>query len=82
MLTYKIKTFDWLDHDLNYLFLMLSTVILLQLGIDTVPVLVCPLPYLLLLKPAKGVKKSFPLLFHRKDSSNLQVGIRPLLKTL
>ncbi|XP_028799828.1 5-methyltetrahydropteroyltriglutamate--homocysteine methyltransferase 1-like [Neltuma alba] len=32
------------------------------LGIDTVPVLVGPVSYLLLSKPAKGVEKSFPLL--------------------
>ncbi|KAF5751665.1 Cobalamin-independent synthase family protein isoform 1 [Tripterygium wilfordii] len=32
------------------------------LGIDTVPVLVGPVSYLLLSKPAKGVDKSFPLL--------------------
>uniref|UniRef100_A0A2P2LBJ4 5-methyltetrahydropteroyltriglutamate--homocysteine S-methyltransferase n=1 Tax=Rhizophora mucronata TaxID=61149 RepID=A0A2P2LBJ4_RHIMU len=31
-------------------------------GIDTVPVLVGPVSYLLLSKPAKGVEKSFPLL--------------------
>ena len=34
----------------------------LQLGIDTVPVLVGPVSYLLLSKPAKGVHKTFPLL--------------------
>ncbi|MCD7450748.1 hypothetical protein HAX54_008385 [Datura stramonium] len=32
------------------------------LGVDTVPVLVGPVSYLLLSKPAKGVEKSFPLL--------------------
>ncbi|KAJ3674793.1 hypothetical protein LUZ60_005409 [Juncus effusus] len=32
------------------------------LGIETVPVLVGPVTYLLLSKPAKGVEKSFPLL--------------------
>ncbi|XP_020589208.1 5-methyltetrahydropteroyltriglutamate--homocysteine methyltransferase 2 isoform X1 [Phalaenopsis equestris] len=32
------------------------------LGIDTVPVLVGPVTYLLLSKPAKGVEKTFPLL--------------------
>nr|CAD1828071.1 unnamed protein product [Ananas comosus var. bracteatus] len=32
------------------------------LGIDTVPVLIGPVTYLLLSKPAKGVEKSFPLL--------------------
>ncbi|KAK1267410.1 5-methyltetrahydropteroyltriglutamate--homocysteine methyltransferase [Acorus gramineus] len=32
------------------------------LGIDTVPVLVGPVSYLLLSKPAKGVEKGFPLL--------------------
>lgn len=31
-------------------------------GVDTVPVLVGPVSYLLLSKPAKGVEKSFPLL--------------------
>jgi hypothetical protein len=35
---------------------------LIQLGIDTVPVLIGPVSYLLLSKPAKGVDKSFPLL--------------------
>ncbi|KAF9611936.1 hypothetical protein IFM89_037156 [Coptis chinensis] len=35
-----------------------------QLGVDTVPVLVGPVSYLLLSKPAKGVEKSFsPLSF-------------------
>lgn len=33
-----------------------------QLGVDTVPVLVGPVSYLLLSKPAKGVEKSFNLL--------------------
>jgi len=33
-----------------------------QLGIDTVPVLIGPMTYLLLSKPAKGVEKSFCLL--------------------
>jgi 5-methyltetrahydropteroyltriglutamate--homocysteine methyltransferase len=33
---------------------------LIQLGIDTVPVLIGPVSYLLLSKPAKGVDKSFP----------------------
>ncbi|PKU73266.1 5-methyltetrahydropteroyltriglutamate--homocysteine methyltransferase [Dendrobium catenatum] len=33
-----------------------------SLGIDTVPVLVGPVTYLLLSKPAKGVAKTFPLL--------------------
>ncbi|XP_021715208.1 5-methyltetrahydropteroyltriglutamate--homocysteine methyltransferase [Chenopodium quinoa] len=32
------------------------------LGVDTVPILVGPVSYLLLSKPAKGVEKSFPLL--------------------
>lgn len=35
---------------------------MLQLGIDTVPVLLGPVSYLLLSKPAKGVSKSFDLL--------------------
>lgn len=35
---------------------------LLQLGVDTVPVLVGPVSYLLLSKPAKGVEKTFSLL--------------------
>lgn len=34
----------------------------MQLGVDTVPVLVGPVSYLLLSKPAKGVEKSFSLL--------------------
>ncbi|XP_073289925.1 5-methyltetrahydropteroyltriglutamate--homocysteine methyltransferase [Primulina huaijiensis] len=33
-----------------------------RLGIDTVPVLIGPVTYLLLSKPAKGVEKTFPLL--------------------
>ncbi|XP_022974701.1 5-methyltetrahydropteroyltriglutamate--homocysteine methyltransferase-like [Cucurbita maxima] len=36
--------------------------LLLQLGVDTVPVLVGPVSYLLLSKPAKGVDKTFSLL--------------------
>jgi 5-methyltetrahydropteroyltriglutamate--homocysteine methyltransferase len=34
----------------------------MQLGINTVPVLVGPVSYLLLSKPVKGVEKSFSLL--------------------
>ncbi|CAA2997126.1 5-methyltetrahydropteroyltriglutamate--homocysteine methyltransferase-like [Olea europaea subsp. europaea] len=34
----------------------------MQLGVDTVPVLIGPVTYLLLSKPAKGVEKTFPLL--------------------
>lgn len=34
----------------------------MQLGIDTIPVLIGPVTYLLLSKPAKGVEKSFSLL--------------------
>ena len=34
----------------------------MQLGVDTVPVFVGPVSYLLLSKPAKGVEKSFSLL--------------------
>lgn len=34
----------------------------MQLGVNTVPVLVGPVSYLLLSKPAKGVEKSFSLL--------------------
>jgi 5-methyltetrahydropteroyltriglutamate--homocysteine methyltransferase len=34
----------------------------LQLGVDTVPVFVGPVSYLLLSKPAKGVEKTFDLL--------------------
>ncbi|CAI9765940.1 unnamed protein product [Fraxinus pennsylvanica] len=33
-----------------------------SLGVDTVPVLIGPVTYLLLSKPAKGVEKTFPLL--------------------
>jgi hypothetical protein len=36
--------------------------LLMQLGVDTVPVLIGPVSYLLRSKPAKGVEKSFPLL--------------------
>ena len=35
---------------------------MLQLGIETVPVIVGPVSYLLLSKPAKGMEKSFSLL--------------------
>lgn len=43
---------------------MLSTVdiVILQLGIESIPVLVGPVSYLLLSKPAKGIEKSFSLL--------------------
>lgn len=34
----------------------------MQLGVDTVPVLIGPVSYLLLSKHAKGVEKSFSLL--------------------
>ncbi|XP_022845270.1 5-methyltetrahydropteroyltriglutamate--homocysteine methyltransferase-like [Olea europaea var. sylvestris] len=34
----------------------------MQIGVDTIPVLVGPVTYLLLSKPAKGVEKTFPLL--------------------
>jgi len=37
-------------------------ILLMQLGVDTVPVLVGPVSYLLLSKPAKGVDKTFSLL--------------------
>ncbi|CAN6439913.1 unnamed protein product [Victoria cruziana] len=33
-----------------------------EVGVDTVPVIIGPVSYLLLSKPAKGVEKSFPLL--------------------
>ncbi|CAN6439910.1 unnamed protein product [Victoria cruziana] len=33
-----------------------------EIGVDTVPVIIGPVSYLLLSKPAKGVEKSFPLL--------------------
>jgi len=54
----------------KFTFLALSYVIdivieyfvVLQLGVDTVPVLVGPVSYLLLSKPAKGVDKTFDLL--------------------
>lgn len=36
--------------------------LLVQLGIDTVPVLIGPVTYLLLSKPAKGVVKAFSVL--------------------
>lgn len=38
------------------------TLLFLQLGVDTVPVLVGPVSYLLLSKPAKDVDKTFSLL--------------------
>ncbi|XP_022898102.1 5-methyltetrahydropteroyltriglutamate--homocysteine methyltransferase-like [Olea europaea var. sylvestris] len=34
----------------------------MQIGVDTIPVLVGPVTYLLLSKPAKGVEKAFPIL--------------------
>lgn len=34
----------------------------MQIGVDTVPVLIGPVSYLLLSKPAKGVEKSFTTL--------------------
>lgn len=34
----------------------------MQLGVETVPVLIGPVSYLLLSKPAKGVEKTFSLL--------------------
>lgn len=34
----------------------------MQLGVDTIPVLIGPVSYLLLSKPAKGVEKTFSLL--------------------
>ncbi|GKU93686.1 hypothetical protein SLEP1_g7260 [Rubroshorea leprosula] len=48
--------------DFGVLFLMSFYIFLLQLGIETVPVLIGPVSYLLLSKPAKGVEKSFSLL--------------------
>lgn len=36
--------------------------VFMQLGVDTVPVFVGPVTYLLLSKPAKGVEKTFDLL--------------------
>lgn len=41
---------------------MAYMLLLMQLGVDTVPVLIGPVSYLLLSKPAKGVEKGFPLL--------------------
>ncbi|CAL5435693.1 unnamed protein product [Camellia sinensis] len=43
------------------------------LGVDTVPVLVGPVSYLLLSKPAKGVEESFSPLPSRQNPSNLEV---------
>ncbi|CAA2964752.1 5-methyltetrahydropteroyltriglutamate--homocysteine methyltransferase-like [Olea europaea subsp. europaea] len=34
----------------------------MQIGVDTIPVLIGPVTYLLLSKPAKGVEKAFPIL--------------------
>jgi hypothetical protein len=45
-----------------YLYDLYVLVLLMQLGVDTVPVLIGPVSYLLLSKPAKGVEKGFPLL--------------------
>jgi 5-methyltetrahydropteroyltriglutamate--homocysteine methyltransferase len=47
--------------------------LLVQLGVDTVPVLIGPVSYLLLSKPVKGVEKGFPLL-------SLLSGILPVYK--
>ena len=41
---------------------LLNVLTSMQLGVDTVPVLVGPVSYLLLSKAAKGVEKSFSLL--------------------
>ena len=41
---------------------MFNIFFFMQLGVDTVPVFVGPVSYLLLSKPAKGVEKTFDLL--------------------
>lgn len=60
------ESFSWTYFTLNKFFnnILKYRVSLshLQLGVDTVPVLVGPVSYLLLSKPAKGVEKTFPLL--------------------
>lgn len=46
-----------------YLPIILRTSLhIMQIGVDTVPVLIGPVSYLLLSKPAKGVEKTFSLL--------------------
>lgn len=45
-----------------FLFANFYFIFVVQLGVDTVPVLIGPVSYLLLSKPAKGVDKSFSLL--------------------
>lgn len=59
-MVYYIK----ISSDLLELVEMLSIVdiVILQLGIESIPVLVGPVSYLLLSKPAKGIEKSFSLL--------------------
>lgn len=44
------------------LFCLLMNPTFMQFGVDTVPVLIGPVTYLLLSKPAKGVEKTFPFL--------------------
>jgi len=51
--------FEWLLSTSTF---SLNVYFLFQLGVDTVPVLVGPVTYLVLSKPAKGVDKSFCLL--------------------
>jgi len=48
--------FEWLLFISTF---SLNVYFLFQLGVDTVPVLVGPVTYLALSKPAKGVDKSF-----------------------
>jgi hypothetical protein len=52
---------------------LLNVLTSMQLGVDTVPVLVGPVSYLLLSKAAKGVEKSFSPL-------SLLSGILPIYK--
>ena len=57
-----MKTGAFSCKDFIYLLVWLICCRLMQLGVDTVPVLIGPVSYLLLSKPAKGVEKGFPLL--------------------
>lgn len=55
--TTNASSYIWIYYNL-----LLTFFKFLQLGIDTIPVIVGPVSYLLLSKPAKGVSKSFDLL--------------------
>ena len=64
----EAKAVSVLDMLFRILFIYLSFYLyvgwflIMQVGVDTVPVFVGPVSYLLLSKPAKGVEKTFDLL--------------------